>query len=226
METIIDEKGAVVSVSQLTPQQRRQLMRELEEEQKAEQAKKLADRDTYKQLVNEVTLELFPMLTNASRALLAVKQMVFDRFADLVCMKGELYGVKDSQQSHTFTTADGDVSITIGYRVTDAYDDTVEAGISIVKEYITSLAKDTESAALVETVMRLLSKDKKGNLKASRVMELEQIAIRTGNDRLIEGLHIIKEAYRPAKSCNFIEVKYKNEEGKQMSLPLSISAVE
>ena len=74
--------------------------------------------------------------------------------------------------------------------------------------------------------MKLLSKDKKGNLKASRVIELEQIALRTQNDTLLEGIKIMKEAYRPQKTCDFIEVRFKDDQGKEISLPLAISAAQ
>ena len=44
----------------------------------------------------------------------------------------------------------------IGYRITDGWDDTVNAGIAKVEKYISSLAKDTETAALVDMVFNLL----------------------------------------------------------------------
>ncbi|MEI3423269.1 MAG: hypothetical protein V8R91_20705 [Butyricimonas faecihominis] len=55
----------------------------------------------------------------------------------------------------------GDRRITLGNNTVDNYDDTVDAGISIVKEYISSLARDENSRILVDTVMRLLAKTKK-----------------------------------------------------------------
>ena len=107
----------------------------------------------------------------------------------------------------------------------EGWDDTVEVGIDKVKAYLKTLAKDEESGMLVETVMRLISKDRKGNLKASRVLELQQLAQRSGNPELIEAIEIIREAYRPVPSVQFIEVKYKDDEGKELSLPLSMSAI-
>ena len=57
----------------------------------------------------------------------------------------ELFKTENAdQRSHTFTTSDGNMRLTIGQYTTDGYRDTVEDGIAIVKEYITSLAKDTE----------------------------------------------------------------------------------
>ena len=67
--------------------------------------------------------------------------------------------------------------------VTDGYRDTVEDGIAIVKEYIESLAKDEKTKALVSMVLRLLARDAKGTLKASRIVQLRKVAMETGDER-------------------------------------------
>ena len=61
-----------------------------------------------------------------------------DNFKTILEMKSELFKtkVRDDQRSHTFTNSAGDKRITLGVYVTDGYRDTVEEGISIVKEYI------------------------------------------------------------------------------------------
>ena len=51
----------------------------------------------------------------------------------------------------------------------------------------------------------LLKKDKNGNLKASRVLELKKIAKQVGDSEFIDGVKIIEAAYRPNKSSTFIE---------------------
>ena len=42
----------------------------------------------------------------------------------------------------------------------------------------------------------------------------------------IDGVKIIEAAYKPAKSSTFIEAYYKDEHGKKVSIPLSISSVD
>ncbi|MGQ2119123.1 DUF3164 family protein, partial [Ornithobacterium rhinotracheale] len=63
-----------------------------------------------------------------------------------------------------------------GFRIIDGWDDTVTAGIDKVREFIASLAKDEATGKLVRAVNQLLKKDAKGNLKASRVLELTKLA--------------------------------------------------
>ena len=66
---------------------------------------------------------------------------------------------------------------------------------------------------------------KDGVLKASRVLELEKLANKVNNVEFTDGLRIIKEAYKPAKTCQFVTVKYKDSNGVEQTLPLSMSAI-
>ncbi|MCL2246196.1 MAG: DUF3164 family protein, partial [Lentimicrobiaceae bacterium] len=68
--------------------------------------------------------------------------------------------------------------------------------------------------------------NKDGVLKASRVLELEKLANRVNNPEFTDGLRIIKEAYKPMKTCQFVSVKYKDETGNEKTLPLSMSAID
>ena len=159
-----------------------------------------------------------------SNQITTVKKEVFDDFKSILELKAELYGVKENQQSHTFTTTDGKISITLGYRMLDSFDDTVHAGIEKVKKYIYRVVQD-ENSQLLEIVNLLLKKDKNGNLKASRVMELERIAGNIDDAELSEGVQIIKEAWKPQKSKTFIEAYYKDENGNKINIPLSMTTV-
>ena len=73
--------------------------------------------------------------------------------------------------------------------------------------------------------MSLLAKDRKGALKANKVLELEKLAVKSKDKRFLEGINIIKAAYRPVPTCQFIQVEMKNEQGNAVSLPLSLSAM-
>ncbi|MDR1370920.1 MAG: DUF3164 family protein [Dysgonamonadaceae bacterium] len=213
-----------IDLSKLSQDDRKALMEQLEAEDKANKERIKAERDNYKTMVNETVRESFVPLMGLSKSILDAKKQVFDNFETIIALKGELFGTKEEQQSHTFTTIDGNISIKLGHRVNDNFDDTLSSGIEKVKAYMATLAKDTESAALVETIMDLLKKDAKGNLKAQRVLELRKLANRVHNAEFSDGIRIIEESYKPVKTCQFIEVKFKDEHGKEHALPLSISA--
>lgn len=94
-----------------------------------------------------------------------------------------------------------------------------------MKSYLESLAKDDQSKELISMIMRLLARDQKGNLKASRVIQLSQLAEKSGNEDFQEGMRIIREAYRPLRSKLFIRCSIREKEKEWSDLGLSISEV-
>lgn len=200
-------------------------MAQLAAQEQAEKERTANERNIYKEMVEATTNEVFAELEKTSAMLADAKTKVFNSYKTILEMKQELYGYKDSQQTHTFTTEAG-LSITIGYRVIDDYDDTVDVGIQKVTDFVTSLATDEQTQALVETIMRLVRKDSKGRLNIGKVVQLEQLGDRLGKPELKEAIGIIKSAYRPKKTRTFVEASYKDDELKSVNLPLAISSVE
>ncbi|HIB37594.1 DUF3164 family protein [Mesonia sp.] len=198
---------------------------ELQAEVKRREEAKQNDRKAYKELVNESLPTLMETLLKLSKVIKDVKLEVFTGVTGLLELKDKAYGIKDEQRSHTFTTEKGD-SITLGYRINDGWDDTVGSGIAKVNKFIESLAKDDDSAKLVKTINQLLKKDAKGNLKSNRVIELDKLTQDFNNAEFTDGVEIIKASYKPVASCYFIEATTKNENGKDVSVPLSISSVD
>jgi hypothetical protein len=213
-----------IDLTNLSDTARKELYDQLVREENEKKARIAGMREEYKKLVDEMVRESISPLKEVSSHILKAKKMVFDNFETVLKMKAEIYGTKEDQQSHTFTTTDGKISIKLGNRVNENFDDTLTSGIGKVKAYIKTLAKDADSSALVETIMDLLRMDKEGNLKASRVLELRKLANRVHNDEFSDGIRIIEESYKPVKSCQFVEVKYKDEHGKEHALPLAMSA--
>lgn len=209
----------------MTKEQRAELKAQLEAEERAENARIDQERETYKQMVDTAVSSAVKKLQLLSAEMMRVKQEVFQEFGSIIDMKNELFKVKLDRKSDTFSTRDGSMTLTLGSRTNEGWDDSVDAGIAKVKEYLATLAKDENSAALVETVMGLLAKDRKGTLKANKVLELERLAIKTQDKDFMDGIRIIKDAYRPVPTCQFISVETKDEKGNSVSLPLSLSAM-
>ncbi|MFW6370971.1 MAG: DUF3164 family protein [Bacteroidota bacterium] len=213
-----------LDVKKLSPEERAQLLQQLELEQKEESNRVKKEREEYKEMVHKVVTDVMKKLTNLSSVLSMAKAEVFNEFSTLVNMKSELYGIKPGQQSHDFTNKDG-MTVTIGSRVIDGWDDTVDSGIGIVQSYIDSLATNEETAKLVHIIHQLLKKDAKGNLKANRVLELQKLADELDDETFTEGVDIIRAAYRPVRSAFFIEASVKDSVGKRIGIPLSITSV-
>lgn len=180
-------------------------------------------REAYKNLVAETVPKAIFRLCHASEILSVAKKETFEFFENVLELKNEVYGLKEKQRSHTFSTDTSE--ITIGYRINDGWDDTAHAGVEKVKNFITSLAKDKETAALVEMVFDLLKKDANGNLKSNRVLELQKLTSKFNNEEFSDGVEIISNAYKPVRSSWYIEA-YLIENGKRTPIPLNISSVD
>ena len=208
----------------LTAEEKEAIRKAVLEEEKTKEAKRKEKTKEYKGIVDETVKENFNKVEKLAEILKSTKLEIFKSFEAILELKEELYGIKETQRSHTFTTSDGSLSIIIGHRIIDSFDDTVHSGIAKVKDYISKLTTN-EQPELEKLIDLLLKKDKNGNLKASRVLELEAIANENGNETLLEGVKIIKEAYKPSKSSTYVEAYYKDKTGKMVSVPLSITSV-
>lgn len=205
-----------IDLSQATPEQLKEALAKLE-------AKKDQDRESYKELVAETVPNAMWKLCLASETLSNAKTEVFQFFEDILDLKNNVYGLKEKQQSHTFSTDKEEIQI--GYRINDGWDDTVTAGIEKVQNYISSLATNDETAVLVRMVFNLLKKDAKGNLKGSRVLELQKLTKDFNNEEFTDGVSIIAASYKPVRSSWFIEANLINKDGTKTSVPLSMSSV-
>ena len=162
---------------------------------------------------------------NISDEIARRKTEAAEAFRGALEMKAELFGVKDDQRSHTFTNSEGTKRIVVGHYLLDNYRDTVDEGIAMVKGYIESLAKDDASRSLVKAILKLLSRDSSGALKAQRVLQLRRLAEETKDERFIEGVRIIEESYQPSPSKDYIRAAVRSKSGVWESVPLSMTEV-
>lgn len=197
---------------------------------KAEQARKRAEeekkqqREEYTRLVDEEVAAAIEQLSEISSQMQYIKSTIYDNFQTILDMKREVMQLtkQGGQFTHTFTTSDSSMRLTLGNRTVDDYRDTVEDGIAMVTEYLQTLAKDKDSADLVEAVMRLLSRNQKGALQPSRVIQLRKLADKRGDARFLEGVRIIEESYQPYASKAFVKGEIKTENGWE-AIPLNIT---
>lgn len=213
-----------MEIENLSVEEKEQLLKKLEEDKKKAREKLREDRLEFKDKVSERVGELIDYVTDASAYLSIIKSKVFNSVDELVVKRNELYDSKKKQQSYSFTDDKGN-TITIGYNILERFDDTVNVGIEKVQEFIASLATNEETAKLITVINSLLKKDAKGNLKANRVLDLENMVEQMDNELFTEGVKIIREAYKPARSSCFIKASVKNEIGGEKEIPLSISSV-
>lgn len=190
----------------------------------AQKRKREEELETYRDLVDEQLdhwVVRFRSLTDDMRS---TKAEVLDSFLMVIQMKRDLFGLpEEGQRSHMFTNREATKRIIIGANATDGYLDTVDEGIDMVREYITGLATDDNARTLVDMVLRLLAKDSRGNLKASRVVQLRKIAEEIGAEQFLEGVKLIEDSYQPAMSSTYIRVEEKDQYNNWIAVPLNIT---
>ena len=198
-----------------------------EREKKRREEERKQQRQQYAVLVDEEIAATIPKLREVSEMLKKAKDDIFGNFETILKMKSEIIGTSsDEQYSHTFTNSDSTLRIILGVNCIDGYRDTVEDGIAMVKKYIESLAKDEATKSLVNAVLRLLSRDGQGNIKASRVLQLRKMAEDSGNEKFLEGVRIIEESYQPTVSKKYIRAQYKDDKGAWRYIPLGMTDVD
>ena len=210
---------------EMTPEEFARYKQAMEEQSRRDEAQRAKEeREAYRSLASTTVDELFPKLEEASTALTGLKREVYDAFARVIETKKEVMGTQaNDQRSHSFLSEDGKKRIIVGYYLRDGWDETVEDGISKVKDYISSLAGDEETRKLVDIILDLLSRDGKGNLRADKVLQLDKYAASIKDARFSEGVAIIKEAYRPVRTKDFVRAQVKNAMGVWDDLPLGMT---
>lgn len=210
---------------EMTPEQKKafeEFQKEQAKRQRAEEKREL--RRQLQEMTDETVAKAVEQLKRCNEQLAEAKKEVIDTFSTLMELRKEVNeeeGRKE-QASFMFTNSEGTQRIRIGYNMNDNYLDQVEVGIGKVKAYLESLAKDDQSEELIALVLRLLARDTKGNLKASRVLQLGQIAEKSGDEEFQEGMRIIRDAYRPTRSKLYVRCSTRKEgEGwEEMALSL------
>lgn len=211
----------------MTPEERQEYEEfRAKKAQEREEAARKAQREEYARLVDDEVAAAVAQLEELSEQMATIKKTIFDNFDTIIRMKREVMSLckPEGQYTHTFTSSDSRCRITLGNRMVDDYRDTVEDGIAMVKDYITSLAKDEDSAQLVGLIMSLLERNKSGALQPSRVIRLRQLADKRQDPRLLEGVKIIEDSYQPYASSTFVQAEIKGATG-WVTIPLNISAV-
>ena len=75
----------------------------------------------------------------------------------------------------------------------------------------------------MDVILQLLSKDKKGNIKPSKVVTLSNLADKSDSDLFKDGVRIIMEAYNPQYSKQYVRAEKKDKDGSWVNVPLGMT---
>lgn len=196
-----------VDINALTPAEKKALMKQLADQEKAEKNKLKADKVAYKDLSNEFVLKHIDGLVERQQGMEILVQGIFKDYSKILDLKSDIFGedVRD-QESHTITHPDGSCSITIGYNINISFDGTESAGISKIKNYLLSLTSDDEIAVKLHKMVNVLLRPNKktGMLNPASIIQLNQMRDDVASLEFDEGLDIIIAAQSRAKSSMYV----------------------
>ena len=208
----------------LTEEEKIEIYKEMKTKEALKNKEVFEKREAYKDIIDESVEESFLELEEISEMMATAKARIYERFDTALEMKSEIYGAKESQQSHTFTSRSGK-TIVLGNRVRDSFDDTVHAGIEKIKNWVYGVADGEKREEQIALLDILLKRDRNGNLDAKRVLELRQMAEKINNEEFLDGVKIIESSYKAVKSSTFLEAYKKNDKNQRENLPLSMTSV-
>lgn len=199
----------------------------------AKQAKKKAKEerknqlDVYKDLVDDAVRKAMPKLIKLSKEIQRVKQEVYDDFMAAYEMKRDILKMrKDDQNSDTYRTKDNTMRIKLGYYTRDVFDDTVNEGVAMIKERLDEVLADEKTSKFFNSFMKLLQKNNKGDLQSKKLLQIEKEAREMDDEKITEGIEIIKRAHTLSASSTFVRAEIKNSKGGWVTIPLSTTNVE
>jgi hypothetical protein len=216
-----------MDINNLTKEELAALEAQLAARKHAEREKETQEREALKELTYEFVDAFFPKLVEVAKNLTLSKGEVFDGAHNVLSLKKSVYGMSDEawekQQTHTLSSRKCDKTIIVGYNVVDGWDkDLAAVGVDGVNKWLSGKLNENNKE-LVEMIRDLLRPNKDGLLKANRVLELYNRAVKIGDEALINHVRSIQEAYIPQKTTTFVKAKYKDEDGRDIWLNLSMS---
>jgi hypothetical protein len=195
-----------IDITALTPEQKKALQVQLEAENRAEKQKKSNDKKILKGLKNDFVLGNVDFFIDKRND---VEERVIKMFKDLesiVEMDSALYGEKKKEQdSYSHTLDDGSAYMQVGWNIKPSFDGTEAHGISKLKDFMASLAGETENEKLLMKFLNVaLKTDVKGNYNPQKVRDLDRLREDANNELFNEAMDIINEAMIDIRTSRYV----------------------
>lgn len=215
-------------LSQLTKDQRKEWLKKLKEDEREEKENVRKNKESLQSLTEEVIDNNVDFFVTSQGSVEDAIIKLFSEAETIIEARGETFGVeKTEQDSHTLTKKDGSASIKIGWNVKPTFDGTESAGIQKIKEYMSSLAGQTENEKLLMDFLNIaLKTDVQGNYNPKKIRELNTMRNRANSELFNTGMDIIDTALIDIRTSMYARgyklVKKENEIPKRIEFSFSI----
>lgn len=185
-----------IDITQLTPEQKQAIADQVAQEAQEKKEKLAKDKFLLKGLENDVVISQIDYFIDKRDDLESRIVMLFTNIEPVIELRAEVYGNKKrEQESHTFTLDDGSASIKVGWNMKDSFNGTESEGIVKIREYMASLAGDSENEiVLMDMIKIFLKTDSQGDYNPDKVKQLNDVRSRANSELFNEGMDIINDA--------------------------------
>ena len=217
MSTDAKEKTQGMSIEELkkqySSQELKQLLQQVEEEEKEEMERK---KRQYKRKRDQFVQEKVEYAKELSRTLAEFKEKIISSGHELHDEMLELFNVKKAKEEDgkvgkqfSLITEDGRFKLTIEREEKTNLDESAEAGIEKIRNYMQTHVKQRDKM-LYGMLEELLMKNKKGEWDERLVAKLSKYEDQINNEEFSQGLDILRKAYRTVDSSYYVRFYEKN----------------
>lgn len=194
-----------MNLDKLSPQEKRELMAQLHQEEKEKKEKLKQDKESFKDLTKLFVKKNIDQLVDFKKIVEKQVNQLFEDYNVIKELKQSVYGPSD-QDSHTSTLQDGSASITIGHNVSIKFNGNESAGLKKINEYLNSLASDEENFNKLKKAINIYLKrnPKTGDLSPSKIIELNSLRKDFNSELFDEGLDIIIESQIRTRNSTYV----------------------
>jgi hypothetical protein len=199
-----------IDLNALTEEQKRELGKQLKQEEKQKRIKTAETRKTLEEIWHEFVIKNVHKFMPIRDLVEADILDTFSDFDPLLKLMEECYGIeKLDQDSFTKTLPDGSFSFTIGYNKKDSFNGNEGIGVEKIKKYMDELKGDGDNDKLVKLAAALdvflKPNPVTGMLNPRKVKDLSKLRDLYDSELFNEGIDIIEKAAIYTRTSQFVE---------------------
>lgn len=195
-----------IDIKTLSPEQLKEIAQQIKDNEKAEKEKTANDKKVLKGLKNDFVLANVDFFIDKRND---VEDRVVKMFQDLktvIELDSALYGEKKAEQdSYSHTLEDGSAYMQIGWNVSPTFNGTESHGINQLKEFMSSLAGNTDNEKLLMKFLNIaLKTDNKGDYNPKAVRALDALRSEANSEVFSSAMDIINEAMIDIRTSRYV----------------------
>lgn len=189
-------ESKTIDLKDLSLEERKELARQLKEEERKEKEALKSNKESLQELTEEVIDNNIDFFIKSQESVEVAILKLFEEVTTIIDARVETFGIeKKDQDSHTLTKSDGSASIKMGWNIKPTFNGTESAGIQKIKEFMSSLAGQTQNEKLLMEFLNIaLKTDIQGNYNPKKVRELNTMRERANSELFNNGMDIINSA--------------------------------